>query len=88
MNLETLVRNIPDFPKPGIVFKDITPLLADGAALRYVVDTMAERYRGKVDAVVGIESRGFIFGAPVAYALGVGLASYASPASFRTTRTP
>jgi adenine phosphoribosyltransferase len=79
MDLEALIRNVPDFPKPGIQFKDITPLLGNGRALRYVVDTMAERYRGKVDAVVGIESRGFIFGAPIAYALGVGLCIVRKP---------
>jgi adenine phosphoribosyltransferase len=69
-----MIRDIPDFPKDGIVFKDITPILSDGTALRDVVDRFAERYRGKVDVVAGIESRGFILGAPVAYALGVGLA--------------
>ena len=74
MNLKNIVRDIPDFPKPGIVFKDITPVLADGAALRWVVDQLANRYRGRIDAVVGIESRGFVVGAPVAYALGCGLA--------------
>jgi adenine phosphoribosyltransferase len=73
MNLETLIRNVPDFPKPGILFKDITPLLGSGPALGYVVDTMADRYRGKIDAVVGIESRGFVFAAPMALALGAGL---------------
>jgi len=73
MNLEEYIRDIPDFPKPGIVFKDITPLLADGTALRWTVDHFAERYRGKVDMVLGIESRGFVVGAAVAYALGVGL---------------
>jgi adenine phosphoribosyltransferase len=79
MNIEALIRNVPDFPKPGIQFKDITPLLGNGPALRHVVDTMAERYRGKIDAVVGIESRGFIFGAPIAYALGVGLCIVRKP---------
>jgi adenine phosphoribosyltransferase len=74
MNLRNLVRNIPDFPKPGILYRDITPVLADPDALRFVVDSFAERYRGRVDAVVGIESRGFIVGTPVAYALGVGVA--------------
>ena len=74
MDLKALVRDVADFPKPGIVFKDITPVLADGAALRWVVDSFADRYRGRVDAVIGIESRGFVVGAPVAYALGVGLA--------------
>ena len=74
MKLEALVRDVPDFPKPGILFRDITPLLIDPKAFREVVDRVAEPFRGKIDAVVGIESRGFIFGAPVAYALGIGLA--------------
>jgi len=79
MNLESLIRNVPDFPKPGILFKDITPLLSSGPGLRFVVDAMAERYRGRIDAVVGVESRGFLFGAPVAYALGVGLCIVRKP---------
>jgi adenine phosphoribosyltransferase len=79
MDIEALIRNVPDFPKPGIQFKDITPLLGNGPALRHVVDSMAERYRGRVDAIVGIESRGFIFGAPIAYALGVGLCIVRKP---------
>ncbi len=79
MNLKALVRDIPDFPKPGVVFKDITPLLANPAALRWTVDRIAEHCRGRVDTVVGIESRGFIAGAPVAYALGVGLAVVRKP---------
>lgn len=66
------LRDIPDFPKPGIAFKDLTPLLADGAALRAVADHVASRYAGRVDVVVGIEARGFILGAATAYALGVG----------------
>src|SRR5260221_139805 len=65
-DLSAYIRAVPDFPKPGIMFRDITPLLADGEALRSVVDTIAERYRGGVDMVLGIESRGFIIGAPVA----------------------
>jgi adenine phosphoribosyltransferase len=79
IDIETLIRNVPDFPKPGILFKDITPLLGNGPALARVVDAMAERYRGRVDAVVGVESRGFLFGAPVAYALGVGLVIVRKP---------
>jgi adenine phosphoribosyltransferase len=79
MNLDALIRNVPDFPKPGILFKDITPLLGNGDALRHVVDTYAERYRGRIDAVVGVESRGFLFGAPIAYALGVGLCIVRKP---------
>ena len=73
-NLSDLVRNIPDFPIAGINFKDITTLLSDGQAFAQVVDTLAARYEGRgIDAVVGIESRGFIFSAPLAYRLGVGL---------------
>jgi adenine phosphoribosyltransferase len=79
VNLKAFVRDIADFPKPGIVFKDITPLLADPAALRWTIDRLSERYRDRVDRVVGIESRGFIAGAPVAYALGVGLAVVRKP---------
>jgi adenine phosphoribosyltransferase len=65
--------DVPDFPEPGVVFKDITPLLQDGPAFGAVVDAMAQRYRGRIDAVAGIESRGFVFGAALAHALGVGL---------------
>lgn len=67
------LRDIPDFPQPGVVFKDYTPLIADGAALAAVVRDIAERYRGRVDVVVGIEARGFILGAAVAYELGLGM---------------
>lgn len=77
--LRGLIRDIPDFPKPGIVFKDITPLLNDSQGLPDAVAAMAEPFRGKVDTVLGIESRGFIFGAPVAIALGVGLALVRKP---------
>jgi adenine phosphoribosyltransferase len=71
--LRRLVRDIPDFPKPGILFRDITPLIGNGSAFATVVDMMAAPFLGKVDTVLGIESRGFIIGAPVAYRLGVGL---------------
>ncbi|QQS00513.1 MAG: adenine phosphoribosyltransferase [Austwickia sp.] len=66
------LREIPDFPEPGVLFRDFTPLLGDGTALRAVVDDIAGRYRGQVDAVVGIEARGFILATAVAYALGIG----------------
>jgi len=79
MELREYIRDIPDFPKPGIVFKDITTLLANPEALRQVVDDFAAEYRGRVDVVLGIESRGFIVGAAVAYALGVGLALVRKP---------
>jgi adenine phosphoribosyltransferase len=78
-DLTRFIRDIPDFPKKGIVFKDITPLLADGPTFREAVQRMAEPFRGKVDAVLGIESRGFILGAPVAVELGVGLAIVRKP---------
>jgi adenine phosphoribosyltransferase len=71
-DLKSFIREIPDFPKEGISYKDITPLLADPGALREVTRQLAAPFAGKIDAVVGIESRGFIFGAPVALELGVG----------------
>jgi adenine phosphoribosyltransferase len=68
------IREIPDFPKPGILFYDITTLLKDGAAFKEAIDLMLEPYEGeKVDIVVGMESRGFIFSSPMAYKLGAGL---------------
>lgn len=73
VDLKALIRDIPDFPKPGIIFKDLTPLLANGRALAASIDRIAEHFSGKVDTVLGIESRGFIIGSAVAYRLGVGL---------------
>ena len=67
-----LIRDVPDYPQPGVLFKDINPLLADGAALGAVVEALAERYAGRVDVVAGIEARGFVLGAPLAVRLGVG----------------
>lgn len=67
-----LLRDVADFPSPGVVFKDITPLLGDGDALRRVVRDIAGRHRGTVDVIAGIEARGFILGAAVAYELGIG----------------
>jgi adenine phosphoribosyltransferase len=69
--IRAAIRDIPDYPQPGIVFKDITPLLADGAAFAEVVRALAAVHP-PVDKVVGIEARGFILAAPVAYALGAG----------------
>lgn len=66
------VRDVSDYPQPGVIFKDITPLLADGDAFGTVVAALADRYRDRVDSVVGIEARGFVFAAPLAVALGVG----------------
>ncbi|MGZ5398272.1 MAG: adenine phosphoribosyltransferase [Mycobacterium sp.] len=71
-SLRALVRDVPDFPQVGIIFRDITPLLGNGAAFRSAVNTLAGLYQ-EIDSVIGIESRGFILGAPVAYALGVGM---------------
>jgi adenine phosphoribosyltransferase len=68
------IRDVPDFPKPGIVFKDITPVLADPALFRHVIDAFVARWKGeRISKIVGIESRGFLFAAPLAYALGAGL---------------
>lgn len=66
------LRDIQDFPAPGVLFKDFTPLLADHVSFRAVIDDAASRFSGRVDAVVGIEARGFMLGAATAYALGVG----------------
>ena len=72
MNLEDLIREVPDFPKKGVGFKDITTLLKDAAAFKHVIDRFVEEYRDRgVEAVVAMESRGFIFGAPLAYQLEV-----------------
>jgi len=80
MNLKDKIRNIPDFPKKGIIFFDITTLIKDGGALKYSVDAMAEQYKGKkIDAIMGAESRGFIFGAAMAYKLGVGFIPVRKP---------
>ena len=79
-SLKDLIRNVPDFPKPGIVFRDITTLIADGPALREVVRLLAEPFRDdRIDLVVGVESRGFIFGAALAIELGVGFAPVRKP---------
>ena len=78
-DVRALIRDVPDFPKPGIIFKDITPVLADARAFTRVIDALRERYVGRIDMVVGIESRGFILGAPLAYALGVGLGVVRKP---------
>jgi adenine phosphoribosyltransferase len=71
--LKDHIRDIPDFPRPGVVFKDITPLLADAAALRGCVDSLAAEWSDvTIDKVLGVEARGFILAAPVALALGAG----------------
>lgn len=71
--LAELVREVPDFPRPGVAFKDLTPLLADGGALRVVVEHLADHFADRgIDKVVGIEARGFVIAAPVAVRLGAG----------------
>jgi adenine phosphoribosyltransferase len=78
--IRQLIRDVPDFPKSGITFKDITPVLSDPPAMHAVVDAMAEHWKGaRVDKVVGIESRGFLFASPLAYVLGSGCALVRKP---------
>lgn len=80
MDLKAQIREIPDFPKPGILFRDITTLLANPAALRYTIDCLAEQCAELApNYIAGIESRGFIFGMPLAYAMGVGFAPVRKP---------
>ncbi|MBI4652597.1 adenine phosphoribosyltransferase [Candidatus Desantisbacteria bacterium] len=80
MDLKKYIRDIPDFPKKGIIFKDITTLLINGKALKYVINKMAEQYKNdKIDAVVGVESRGFIVGSALAYKMGVGFIPIRKP---------
>jgi adenine phosphoribosyltransferase len=74
MDLTKTIRDVPDFPKPGILFKDITTLLKDPAAFRHSIDSLAERHAGRhIDKIVGVESRGFIFASALAYRLGAGM---------------
>ncbi len=80
VQFESLIRAIPDFPIPGILFRDITPLLSDPAGFRGAIDLFVDRYRdAKIDYVVGIEARGYMLGAPVAYALGAGFVPVRKP---------
>lgn len=79
-SIRKAIREIADFPRPGIVFKDITPLLGDGPLFAKTIDVLAERYRDKkIDMVLGIESRGFIVGAALAYKLGAGFCVVRKP---------
>jgi adenine phosphoribosyltransferase len=74
------IRDVPDFPKKGIVFKDITPVLSDARTFRAVIDALVDRWKdARIDKVIGIESRGFIFAAPLAYALGAGFTIVRKP---------
>jgi adenine phosphoribosyltransferase len=79
VDLKQFIRDVSDFPKPGIMFRDITPLLANGPAWQCTVNQLVEHYRGKTDVILGIESRGFLIGSAVAYALGCGIAVVRKP---------
>ena len=80
MDLQSIIRDVPDFPKDGIIFKDITTLLKDKDAFRQAVDVLCGSYEGtRIDQVVCVEARGFIFGAPVAYHLGAGMVPVRKP---------
>ncbi|MDT8440815.1 MAG: adenine phosphoribosyltransferase [Desulfuromonadales bacterium] len=78
--LKSIIRDIPDFPKKGIIFKDITTLLSDGRSFHRMIDLIAHRYVGqRVDKIVGVEARGFILGSALAYKLGAGVTLVRKP---------
>ena len=80
MAIETLIRAIPDFPIPGILFRDITPLLKDKQGFREAIDLFVDRFKGRgIEYVVGIEARGYMLGAPLAYAIGAGFVPVRKP---------
>ena len=86
-HLKKLIREVPDFPKPGILFYDITTLLKDGPGFRDVIDALKEHYQGSgVDMVIGIEARGFIFAPALAYALGAGFVPVRKPKKLPSDR--
>ena len=88
-HLKTRIRHVPDFPKPGILFYDITTLLQQPSGLRAAVDSLAEPFLGQgIDIVVGVESRGFIFGAAVADRIGSGFAPVRKPGKLPSTTMP
>jgi adenine phosphoribosyltransferase len=79
-SVKHIIRDVPDFPKEGIIFKDITPLLADPVAFQKTINILKDRYANKnVDAVVGVEARGFIFASALAFALGTGVVMVRKP---------
>jgi adenine phosphoribosyltransferase len=80
MNLRDFIRDIPDFPQKGIMFRDLTPLMGDADALAFAVDELAKQFRtDRIDKIVGVEARGFIIGAALAYALHVGFVPARKP---------
>jgi len=84
--LKKIIRDIPDFPKKGIIFKDITTLLADAKSFQRMVDLLAHRYIGdRIDKVVGVEARGFVIGAALAYKLGAGVVLVRKPGKLPST---
>jgi len=88
-DLKQLIRDVPDFPKKGIIFKDITPLIGNPKAYQKAINAFAERYKEKkIDKVVSVEARGFLFGAPLAYKLGAGIIPVRKPGKlpFHTNR--
>lgn len=87
MEIESLIRAIPDFPIPGILFRDITPLLQDPSGFRAAIDLFVERFRDeKIDLVVAIEARGYLFGAPLAYLLCAGFVPVRKPGKLPSTK--
>ena len=86
-DIEALVREIPDFPLPGILFYDVTPVLKNPAGFKAAIDLFVDRFREeRIDVVVGIESRGYIFGCPLAYALGAGFVPVRKPGKLPGTK--
>jgi len=87
LKIESLIRAIPDFPIPGILFRDITPLLQDPSGFRAAIDLFVERFRDeKIDLVVAIEARGYLFGAPLAYLLCAGFVPVRKPGKLPSTK--
>ena len=87
LDLTKFIRGIPDFPKPGILFRDITPLLGNTAAFRETIARMADPFRGqKIDCLVAAEARGFIFAAPLALELGIGFVPIRKPGKLPSTK--
>jgi adenine phosphoribosyltransferase len=87
VDVTTYIRSIPDFPIPGILFRDITPLLKDKAGFKAAIDLFVDRFKGKgIDYVVGIEARGYMLGAPLAYAIGAGFVPVRKPGKLPGTK--
>jgi adenine phosphoribosyltransferase len=86
-DVQALIREIPDFPIPGILFRDITPLLKDAGGFKATIDLFVDKYRdAKIDCVIGIEARGYMIGAPLAYALDAGFVPVRKPGKLPGTK--